>query len=465
MKKLISVLIILALIMVPSSIVAVADTDPIVVEINSENFPDPAFRNILLNESYYDWSTTPATEYHYDMNQDGYFSESELANITYLIVGDRFITSLKGIEYFTSLVELNCQYNSIVSLDLSKNTELMYLNCYHNMLQGPLDLTKNEKLVGIACQNCPGLTEIVSPVLNDLEVLSFENTGITSIDTSKYPKLSRISLSATEMETLDVSQNPELVSISAYNTNLSTLDVSSNPKLEYLSLQQSNLTHLDVSDNPVLATLEVAYTPIAWLNIGDKPNLNAFITDSTLALEVPAGSFDVTEAIPGIDPSKITIESGAAIDGKIISGYAFGTPIVYSYDCGTAAGGKATLKATANLTEKPAAPGAGDDSSDSPGAGDGSSSGGSNAGGAGNDSGSGNTLGGGAGPGDTPGGGAGSGSPGDATPQTPQLPTQTAPQTQTPPATGDNTAMMWSIILLMAGSLWIYIQIQASYRE
>ncbi|MDE6137775.1 MAG: hypothetical protein K2F97_09910 [Muribaculaceae bacterium] len=44
------------------------------------------------------------------------------------------IKSLCGIEYFISLTYLDCSFNGLSSLDVSKNTLLTYLNCDANEL-------------------------------------------------------------------------------------------------------------------------------------------------------------------------------------------------------------------------------------------------------------------------------------------------------------------------------------------
>jgi Leucine-rich repeat (LRR) protein len=44
------------------------------------------------------------------------------------------ITDLTGIEAFTALTYLDCRYNELTSLDVSKNTALTELYCYENQL-------------------------------------------------------------------------------------------------------------------------------------------------------------------------------------------------------------------------------------------------------------------------------------------------------------------------------------------
>ena len=53
---------------------------------------------------------------------------------------------------------------------------------------------------------------------------------------------------------------------------------------------------------------------------------------------------------PGIDPAKVSIVSGASIDGSIVSGYTAGIPVVYNYNCGTYSNGQLILNVTLNIT-------------------------------------------------------------------------------------------------------------------
>ena len=65
------------------------------------------------------------------------------------------LTSLRGIEYFESLTKLNCERNSLPTLDISQNTELTKLYCDDNQLK-ELDISRNTKLTYLSCENNPG---------------------------------------------------------------------------------------------------------------------------------------------------------------------------------------------------------------------------------------------------------------------------------------------------------------------
>lgn len=65
------------------------------------------------------------------------------------------LTSLAGIEYFESLEKLNCSYNHITELDVTKNRKLAALWCHYNQLT-ELDISKNRELTQLYCDHNPG---------------------------------------------------------------------------------------------------------------------------------------------------------------------------------------------------------------------------------------------------------------------------------------------------------------------
>ena len=106
---------------------AAADGD---VAINETNFPDPNFRACVSN---------------FDQNGNGVLSREEIAGVTAIDCAYCEITSLKGIEYFTSLKTLFCSYNQLKTLDLSACTALDVLLCDNNQLTA-LNVSKNTAL-------------------------------------------------------------------------------------------------------------------------------------------------------------------------------------------------------------------------------------------------------------------------------------------------------------------------------
>ena len=117
--------------------------------IDSTNFPDDNFRNLLSL---------------FDTNKSGVLSDEELANVKSLNVTSRNIASLKGIEFFTQLERLSCSNNKLSSLDLSANKKLNYLDCSMNRING--------EEMGLLAKSLPTVTSgtfVVMAVTNSSE--------------------------------------------------------------------------------------------------------------------------------------------------------------------------------------------------------------------------------------------------------------------------------------------------------
>ena len=104
-------------------------------------------RLIKVNQKRF--STAPSRE-----PKIGLLTDEEILNISYLDISGREISSLQGIEYFTSLTYLSCSKNHLTSLDVSKNPALKYLDCDNNRLTS-LDVSKNTALQSLNCDFNP----------------------------------------------------------------------------------------------------------------------------------------------------------------------------------------------------------------------------------------------------------------------------------------------------------------------
>ncbi len=90
------------------------------VKINSTSFPDKTFREFVTK--------------NYDTNKDGTLSVSEYSYVREMNVSGKGITDLKGIEYFQGLFTLNCNNNSLKSLDITLNFNIQCLDCSKNSI-------------------------------------------------------------------------------------------------------------------------------------------------------------------------------------------------------------------------------------------------------------------------------------------------------------------------------------------
>lgn len=105
--------------------------DEAMVWIDEASFPDNTFREEIRL---------------YDMDGDGWLSETEAEAITSISLPGTGISTLKGIEYLTQLTYLDCSDNRLTDLDLSNNRELVTLLCTGNSLT-ELDVSNNPELV------------------------------------------------------------------------------------------------------------------------------------------------------------------------------------------------------------------------------------------------------------------------------------------------------------------------------
>ncbi|MCC2833656.1 MAG: hypothetical protein ACLUQK_13840 [Clostridium sp.] len=288
------------------------------ISINSTNFPDELFRKVVRDR--------------YDTDKDGVLSVDEINNVTVINLTqfeNRGIKSVKGIEYFNELNELNCTGTAIEELDISRNLNLKTFACASTKIN-TLDINNNTKL----------------------KYLDYSSTKINTLDVHNITELTDLYCNDTEISEIDVSKNTKLRNLGCKDTRIKELNLSKNPELMALYCANTEISELDVSSNPALIQLYCYDTPLAWLNIGTNNQMidSEFrISDSNLTIQVPGETFDITKLYPGIDPSKITNLNGAQLHGNMVSGYKRGIPIEYEYDCGSTLDGPKKLKVTLNL--------------------------------------------------------------------------------------------------------------------
>ena len=103
------------------------------------NIPDANFKEYLVNNTAI------------NTNGDNQIQVSEASAFKGEIdCSELNISNLKGIEAFTALTNLRCNYNQLTSLDISQNTALTYLDCQNNQLTS-LDVSKNIALTYLEC--------------------------------------------------------------------------------------------------------------------------------------------------------------------------------------------------------------------------------------------------------------------------------------------------------------------------
>lgn len=220
------------------------------VQIVTSDF-DPVFAQVLQQRGYIP-----------DANN---ITTTDLAAITELDVGGGEgdspgpLTSLRGIEHFTSLMTLYCGYNLLTDIDLSQNKALSELGCSANLLT-KLDVSQNPALTELSCSE-NHLTKLDVSQNTALMVLNCDLNQLTELDLSQNTELTELSCDYNELTELEVSANTKLTDLWCNNNQLMKLDVSDNTKLETLWCFSNQLESLDLSANTKLETLSCNNNP------------------------------------------------------------------------------------------------------------------------------------------------------------------------------------------------------------
>ena len=309
------------------------------VAIDNTNFPDANFRTIV--------------EY-YDTNKDSSLSDTEIAAVEEIDCYDKGISNLKGIEYFTALRSLNCGYNQLTSLDVSKNTALTKLYCKKNQLT-VLDVSKNTALTGLNCGynqltsldvskntalthlDCGRnqLTELDVSKNTSLTVLDCDKNQLTSLDVSKNTALTKLYCKKNQLTVLDVSKNTALTGLNCGYNQLTSLDVSKNTALTHLDCGRNQLTELDVSKNTSLTELDCDENQLTSLDLSNTNMDDLDCYDNIYQIIVGNDrTFDLSTLPGNFNVAKTSDWSGGKVSGNTLTVDSDQDTVRYEYDCG-----------------------------------------------------------------------------------------------------------------------------------
>ncbi|MDY4671200.1 MAG: DUF5011 domain-containing protein [Oliverpabstia sp.] len=238
------------------------------VAIDEVHFPDAEFRKYMSDM--------------WDTDHDGELSEEERKKAERLIIYDNpALKSLKGIEYFPNIWQIDCHSTGLTELDLSKNEKLSWLWCGNTAIES-LEIRNNPKLDTLICRGCENLETLIIENTPLLEALDCQNTNIADLDVSNFPVLNTLACSNTKITTLDVTHNPALRFFECQENNLDTLDISQNPRLFNLDCDNNNLKVLDISNNPEIALLSCRNNKLSTLDVSKQTHLNSLSCEDNL---------------------------------------------------------------------------------------------------------------------------------------------------------------------------------------
>ena len=221
--------------------------------LTADNFPDAKFLSYL--QATYPYGLTA----------------SSAADVQYLDVSSKGISSLVGIEHFTALKRLICSGNSLTALDVSSNTALDTLFCGNNKLTA-LDVSNNRALADLNCAN-NFLTALNVSYNTALTRLYCGNNSLTALDVSKNTALEYLYCDHNSLTALNVSNNTALKILGCVYNSLTALDVSNNTALTLLYCPHNSLSTLNVSYNTALTNLNCGYNSLSALNVSSNTAL------------------------------------------------------------------------------------------------------------------------------------------------------------------------------------------------
>ena len=212
---------------------------------------------------------------NFDKDGDGEISYQEAEEVKSIYINNidqLSIRSLGGIEHFKNLESLTCKGSglsrrgNLESLDLSKNTELIVLQCSYNQLTS-LNVSSLSKLAHLDCavNNLSSLDVTKNTALGTLYCAANQ---LTSLNVSKNPALIALVFKQNKIGSINLGANTALTHLYCEDNNLKALNLSNNSLLTVLYCSNNQLTSLDVSKNPALRTIDVTSNQIAKINFG-----------------------------------------------------------------------------------------------------------------------------------------------------------------------------------------------------
>ncbi len=209
---------------------------------------------------------------------DNYVPTANINTITSLDVTSKGIVDMTGVEDFTALTSLFCSNNTITSLDVSQNTNLITLNCYLN--------------------------------------------GLTVLDVSQNLVLENLSCSYNQLISLNLSQNTALINLGCVGNQLTSLDLSNNSALISILCSNNQLTDLNVKNGANINILNADF------DATNNPNLTCILVDNATWSTTNWASIDATTSFNDVSctPAGMTYVPDDNFEQALIDlGYDSGT--------------------------------------------------------------------------------------------------------------------------------------------
>jgi len=180
---------------------------------SANDFPDNNFYRCVIDA--YNKKNNSSISYSEEL------TKSQLETITDL--NCKYISDTKGIEYLTSLIELNISY--VKKMNLGNNTKLQRLYLHDDMLEN-LDLNNNTKLT----------------------ILSIYDGNLTALDLSGQTDLKDLYVTNSALEEIDISNSSNIASLKINNSMLKTIKFPKENNYSNFSLEGNYLNNIELPE-------------------------------------------------------------------------------------------------------------------------------------------------------------------------------------------------------------------------
>ena len=280
-----------------------------VVTVVADAVTDSKFKDLVLGE--------------FDKDGDGFLSDVETEAVKEIDCEGKGIKSLEGIELFPKLEIVKCSGNEIDTIDVTKNTNLVsidcsknklrrlkvnglpkleMIDCSHNLLD-TIDISENESLEDLDCSDnkiveirvdapvsAPSFASDVRPFATKvfrLTNLDASNNKITNIGRVglKYPGISKMNVSLNPIDRFVLNDMSEFTGVILDDCpKLTYVECKNNPKMYNLSLKNcpvldtvivvsTILDNLSLTSSNALVYFDCADSKLTSLDLSGRKNL------------------------------------------------------------------------------------------------------------------------------------------------------------------------------------------------
>lgn len=239
----------------------------------------------------------------FDTDEDGYLTPDEVSQVKELTISGLGISSLEGLEVFTSLeslvcdnnalsgtlslasvptlLNLDCRYNNLTVLDLSRNAQTTMSVFCSPQFNGELDylIIREGQIIDTYTSPSTKVVKVLlfkDPVFEEFCIRHYDNDGNGIITSNEVEEETDLDISKTGVTCIDeIRYFTKLRFLSAHNNDIGgTLDLSGNKMLETAQLNNNHLSEI-VLDNPRLCNLGLSASPLESLDLSKVPNLQS----------------------------------------------------------------------------------------------------------------------------------------------------------------------------------------------